>query len=84
MVRHIGYAVCEGSGHVVPLESHYARREYAGSLVRPRVMDAYGLEATAWRLWPAGEEEAAIEAIESAVADSCGYEMCLPWCSRPA
>lgn len=75
MLRHVGWAVCEGSGHVIPIESHYSRRSYAESLVYSRVMDAYGLEATEWHLLPASEEEAVREMVDAAVSDSQGYEL---------
>lgn len=76
MLRHIGWAVCEGSGHVIPLESHYSSKSYAESLVYSRVMDAWGMEATEWHLFPASQEEAVREMVEAAVADSCGYTLC--------
>lgn len=75
MIRHYGFAVCEGSGHVIPIESHYSRRSYAESLVYSRVMDSYGLEATEWHLLPASEEEAVREMVDGAVSDSRGYEL---------
>lgn len=75
MLRHVGWAVCEGSGHVIELESHYARKSYAEGLVYSRAMDAYGVEVTEAHLFPVSEEEAVREMVEGAVADSQGYEL---------
>lgn len=83
MLRHVGWAVCEGSGHVIPLESHYSRKSYAESLVYGRVMAAYGLEATEWRLLPVSEEEAVREMVEGAVSDSQGYQLLPPLVLAP-
>ena len=83
MIRHVGFAVCEGTGHVIPIESHYSKKSYAESLVYSRVMDAYGLEATEWHLFPVSEEEAVREMVEGAVADSQGYRMCPPLALAP-
>lgn len=75
MVRHVGFAVCEGTGHVIPLESHYCKKSHAESVAHDRIMAAWGLEATEVHLFPASQEEAVRELVEGAVSDSQGYQM---------
>lgn len=71
--KHVGYALDEFTGAVIPLRSFFSSKRAAEKAAPDLVERATGLKITGLSLFPPSREEEAREMVDRVVADSHGY-----------